>query len=183
MGIAYYLNHIHQLTPPIVHENLNSSAVNLAEDYAAKVSDFSVWNVMTATETKSPRMELSMAVSADPESNIYSFGVILFQMMTGRLPYSVGNGSLEDWASDYLQIDQSIKEMVDPTLQSFQEEQLESIREVIKLCVNPDPKRRPAMTEITARMREITNVAPDGAIPKLSPLWWAELEIMSTEAS
>lgn len=186
MGIAYYLNHIHQLTPCIAHENLKSSAVNLAEDYAAKVSDFSVWNVMTATETKSPRMELSSAESADPESNVYSFGVILFEMMTGRLPYSVDdgdNGSLEDWASNYLQGDRPIKEMVDPTLKSFQEEQLENIAEVIKLCVNPNPKRRPAMRDVTERMREITKVGPDGAIPKISPLWWAELEILSTEAN
>ncbi|CBI25442.3 unnamed protein product, partial [Vitis vinifera] len=170
MGMAYYLNHIHQLTPPIAHENLNSSAVNLAEDYAAKVSDFSVWN-------------LSASPSADPESNVYSFGVILFEMITGRVPYSVDNGSLEDWASNYLQGDRPIKEMVDPTLKFFQEEQLESIREVIKSCVNPDPKQRPTMRDVTARMREITEIGPDGAIPKLSPLWWAELEILSTEAS
>lgn len=183
MGMAYYLNHIHQLTPPIAHENLNSSAVNLAEDYAAKVSDFSVWNVMAATEMKSPRVELSDSPSADPESNVYSFGVILFEMITGRVPYSVDNGSLEDWASNYLQGDRPIKEMVDPTLKSFQEEQLESIREVIKSCVNPDPKQRPTMRDVTARMREITEIGPDGAIPKLSPLWWAELEILSTEAS
>lgn len=183
MGMAYYLNHIHQLTPPIAHENLNSSAVNLAEDYAAKVSDFSVWNVMAATEMKSPRVELSASPSADPESNVYSFGVILFEMITGRVPYSVDNGSLEDWASNYLQGDRPIKEMVDPTLKSFQEEQLESIREVIKSCVNPDPKQRPTMRDVTARMREITEIGPDGAIPKLSPLWWAELEILSTEAS
>lgn len=183
MGMAYYLNHIHQLTPPIAHENLNSAAVSLAEDYAAKVSDFSVWNLMAATEVKSPRVDLSTTSSTNPECNVYSFGVILFEMITGRLPYSVDNGSLEDWASDYLQGDRPIIEMVDPTLKSFQEEQLESIREVIKLCVNPDPKQRPSMSDVTARMREITKIGPDGAVPKLSPLWWAELEIVSTEAS
>lgn len=39
------------------------------------------------------------------------------------------------------------------------------------------------MREVGARLREITAITPEGAIPKVSPLWWAELEIMSTEAS
>jgi hypothetical protein len=39
------------------------------------------------------------------------------------------------------------------------------------------------MKEIAAKLKEITSVGPDGATPKLSPLWWAELEIMSTEGS
>jgi hypothetical protein len=39
------------------------------------------------------------------------------------------------------------------------------------------------MKEIASKLKEITAMEPDGATPKLSPLWWAELEIMSTEGS
>ncbi|KAL6980741.1 non-specific serine,threonine protein kinase [Sarracenia purpurea var. burkii] len=172
MGIAYCLEHMHQLTPPIAHKNLNSSAINLTEDYATKVSDFGFWSQIATSE-----MEPS------PESNVYSFGVILFEIVTGRLPYSVDIGSLEDWASDYLRGEQPLSEMADPTLKSFQVEQLEKIGEVIRSCVHPDPRKRPPMREVTARLRDVTAIGPDGAIPKLSPLWWAELEILSTEAS
>uniref|UniRef100_A0A5B7AUI3 Protein kinase domain-containing protein n=2 Tax=Davidia involucrata TaxID=16924 RepID=A0A5B7AUI3_DAVIN len=171
MGMAYCLEHMHQLTPPIAHKNLTSSAVNLTEDYAAKISDFGFWIEVAAAEMES---------HPDPESNVYSFGVVLFEMITGRLPYSVDSSSLDDWASDYLRGDQPLEEMVDSTLRSFQVEQLKKIGEVIKSCVHPDPKQRPAMREVTARLREITAIAPDGAIPKLSPLWWAELEVLST---
>lgn len=73
--------------------------------------------------------------------------------------------------------------MIDPTLKSFDKEQLEKIGEVIKSCVHPEPRQRPDIREITARLREITAITPDSATPKLSPLWWAELEIMSAEAS
>ncbi|KAG5558026.1 hypothetical protein RHGRI_008061 [Rhododendron griersonianum] len=172
MGIAYYLEHVHQLTPPMVHKNLNSSYIHLTEDYAAKVSDFGFLSELRTAEMEST-----------PESDMYSFGVILFEMVTGRLPYSVDSGSLEDWASDYLRGDQPIREMVDPTLKSFNPEQLEQIGEVIRSCVHHDPKQRPQMREVTARLREITGIQPDGAVPKLSPLWWAELEIIATDAS
>ncbi|XP_021278004.1 probable inactive receptor-like protein kinase At3g56050 [Herrania umbratica] len=183
MGVAYCLEHMHQLTPPIAHRNLQSCSVYLTEDYAAKISDFSFMNNATAAKVGSATMELLESPSADADGNVYSFGVILFEMITGRIPYSVDNGSLADWASDYLRRDQPLIEMVDPTLKSFQEDELEKLFEVIKSCVHPDPKERPTMREIAAKLKEITAMGPDGATPKLSPLWWAELEILSTEAS
>ncbi|KAI9156754.1 hypothetical protein LWI28_011676 [Acer negundo] len=180
MGMAYCLEHMHQLNPPIAHNYLNSSAVSLTEDYAAKLSDLSFWNEIAPSGTGSQK--LSNIPSASRESNVYNFGVLLFEMMTGRLPYVVDNGPPEDWASDYLSGDQPLKQMVDPTLNSFDKEQLREIDELIKSCVHPDPRQRPETRDIAARLRDITGLSPDGAIPKLSPLWWAELEILSTEA-
>ncbi|KHG10502.1 hypothetical protein F383_04578 [Gossypium arboreum] len=183
MGIAYCLEHMHQLTPPIAHRNLQSSSMYLTEDYAAKISDFSFLSNATAAKAGLATMEFLESQSADAESNIYSFGVILFEMITGRIPYSIDNGCVADWASDYLKRDKPLKEMMDPTLKYFQEDEVEKLFEVIKTCVNPDPKERPTMREIAANLKEITAVGPEGATPKLSPLWWAELEILSTEAS
>ncbi|KAG2669910.1 hypothetical protein I3760_14G058000 [Carya illinoinensis] len=181
MGIAYCLEYMHQLTPPITHKNLQSSSIYLTEDYAAKISDFSFWNHITAAKSETDVMDLSEIPSVEPESNVYSFGLILFEMMTGRIPYSFDNGSLADWVSDYLKGVQHSREMVDPTLESFQVDELEQLFEVIKYCLQPDPKQRPSMSEITTKMKDITEMGPDGATPKLSPLWWAELEIMSTD--
>ncbi|KAK8701475.1 hypothetical protein V6N13_019862 [Hibiscus sabdariffa] len=127
MGIAYCLEHMHQLIPPIVHKNLQSCSVYLTEDYAAKISDFSFLNNATAAKVGSATMELLESTPADAESNVYSFGVILFEMITGRIPYSVDNGSLADWAWDYLERDPPLKDMVDPTLKFFQEEDLEKL--------------------------------------------------------
>ncbi|KAL5568797.1 hypothetical protein UlMin_025372, partial [Ulmus minor] len=182
MGMAYCLDYMHRQEPPVAHNNLTSSATRLTEDYAAKLSEFSFWNEIAEAPMKSPDLKLSNTQSVSPESNVYSFGVILFEMATGRLPYSVDNSSLEDWASDYLRGDQPLKDMVDPTLSSFQENQLEQIGSVIKACVHPDRRQRPSMREVCMRLREITEITPDGATPRLSPLWWAELELMSTEA-
>ncbi|KAK7305906.1 hypothetical protein VNO77_43818 [Canavalia gladiata] len=181
MGMAYCLQHMHQLDPPFPHNNLNSSAIQLTDDYAAKVSDLSFLNEIASAEIKATaRKHADMTLA----SNIYSFGVVLFEMVTGRLPYSVDyDGSIDDWASHYLQWDQSLKEMVDPTLASFQEEQLEQVEALIKSCVHPDPQQRPTMKDVCVRLKEITKITPDAAVPKLSPLWWAELEISSVDAS
>ncbi|XP_074339905.1 inactive receptor-like serine/threonine-protein kinase At2g40270 isoform X2 [Apium graveolens] len=172
MGMAYCLEHMHQLKPPISHKNLNSSVVNLTEDYAAKISDFGLWTESAAAT----EMQLN------PESNVYSFGVILFEMITGKLPYLVDSLSLQDWASEYLRGQQPLRDMVDPILSSHNAEQLEKFDKVIKSCCCPNPKQRPTMQEVTGALKDITGIGTDRAVPKLSPLWWAELEIMSSEA-
>ncbi|CAM8965009.1 unnamed protein product [Rhodiola kirilowii] len=181
MGMAYCLEHMHQLRPPVTHKNLNSSAINLTEDYAAKISYFPIWNDAASNTTDSSSMKLS---TTSTQTNVYSYGVTLFEMITGTLPYSGNKGSVDDWAMDYLsELDKPIKEIVDPTLKTFDEGQLEAIHRVIKSCVHPEPTKRPTMKDITETMRQITAISPDQAIPRLSPLWWAELEILSTEGA
>lgn len=176
MGMAYCLDYMHWLDPPVTLKNLNSSAVSLTEDYAAKISDFTLWNDSCSSERKSAEMEMP---SESSESNVYSFGLILLEMVTGSFPYSVANGSLEDCLTG----EKNLKKLVDPTLNFFQEEQVEAIGEIIRSCIRIDPRSRPTMREVVSRLRDITMIGPDAATPRLSPLWWAELEILSTEAS
>lgn len=183
MGMAYCLEYMHQLTPTVAHRNLQSSSVYLTEDYAAKISDFSFWNEVTASKIGKTTTELSETPSAAPESNVYSFGVLLLEMITGRLPYSATDGSIVDWALDYFRKGRPLRDIVDPTLYSFREEELERLLQLVKDCLLPNPKERPRMREIAAKLKEITTLTPDGATPKSSPLWWAELEILSTGSS
>lgn len=169
MGMAYCLEHMHQLRQPITHKNLNSSAINLTEDYAAKISYFTIWNDAASCTMDSSSMELS---TTRPEANVYSFGVTLCEMITGN------------WASDYLTgLNKPLKETIDPTLTNFDEGQLEEMLRLIKSCVHPDPTQRPTMVNVTETMRQITSISLDQAIPRLSPLWWAELEMLSTEGA
>ncbi|XP_043723853.1 protein MALE DISCOVERER 2-like [Telopea speciosissima] len=182
MGMAYCLDYMHQLNSPVAHKDLNSSIIYLTEDYAAKISDFVFWHEGETSKMELDATELPDTPSPDLESNVYSFGLILLEMITGRLPYSPENDMLVEWASIYLRGDQPYTDMVDPMLKSFEEDELEKLCAVIASCIHPDPKQRPTMREVATQLREITALGPDGAIPKLTPLWWAELEILSTEA-
>lgn len=183
MGIAYCLEYMHQLKPPIAHRNLQSSSICLTEDYAAKISDLTFWTD-TAKKGSSAATDLLENPAAYPKGNVYSFGVMLFELITGRIPYAVDNGILADWAAEYLRWGKNnFRDVVDPSLSSLKEEEIEKWFKVIKECVNSDPERRPSMSEVTARLKEITDMGPDGATPQASPLWWAELEIMSGDSS
>lgn len=48
MGVAYCLQHMHGLNPPVAHIKLSSKDVFLTDDYAAKVGFFHVIRHMAA---------------------------------------------------------------------------------------------------------------------------------------
>ena len=55
--------------------------------------------------------------------------------------------------------------------------------EVMRECVGEDSRKRPTIKEVIKKLREAIYISPDAAVPRLSPLWWAELEILSSEAA
>ncbi|XP_034570649.1 probable inactive receptor-like protein kinase At3g56050 isoform X2 [Setaria viridis] len=177
MGIAYCLEHMHQLKTPVVPRNFDSTTIYLTDDFAAKVSDLEFWNDAKGHNSTND----NLTSSSDLESVVRWYGIVLLEILTGRAPHSEVDGPLEHWASRYFDGQMRLEELIDPSMGSFPEDAARALCEVVRSCIDPDPKKRPRMAEVAARMREITALGPDGATPKVSPLWWAELEIMSSE--
>ncbi|KAL6618793.1 hypothetical protein ACP70R_033932 [Stipagrostis hirtigluma subsp. patula] len=183
MGLAYCIQHMHELDPPVVHPDLQSSAILLSEDGAAKIADMSVWHEVISDgrlPTDSALVNHHEQVSAGLAGNVYSFGVLLLEIISGKLPYSEHEGPIFSSALECINSGHSIASLLDPTLNSHKESELETICEVILACTQSDPRKRPSMKEITARLREAIAISPVAATPRLSPLWWAELEVLST---
>ncbi|KAF5742345.1 putative receptor protein kinase [Tripterygium wilfordii] len=187
MGTAYCLQYMHHdLNPPVAHSNLSSTSIYLTDDYGAKIGEISFLPRVAPKTKNSDDDDLEHTVLpplADLETNVYSFGILLLEIISGKLPYSEEQGPLENWAAEYLNDKRSISYMIDPTLKSFKNNELEVICEVIQDCINPDPRRRPTMMDVIPNLREVIAISPDQAVPRLSPLWWAELEILSVEAT
>ncbi|KAL1217606.1 putative inactive receptor-like protein kinase [Cardamine amara subsp. amara] len=170
MGIAYCLEHMHNLSPPILHTNLDSSSVYLTEDNAAKLSDFSVINSIFPSKEGSSSKNLLESSLLDTETNVFNFGAVVFEIISGKFP-----------DPDSLFIEpKHAKDLVDPTLKTFQEDVVERLLEVVRQCMNPYSANRPTMREVVVKLREITGIEADAAMPRLSPRWWTELEIIST---
>ncbi|XP_006654778.1 protein MALE DISCOVERER 2-like [Oryza brachyantha] len=180
MGVAYCIQHMHELSPAKVHPDLHSSAMFLSEDSAAKIADLSVWQEVVS-EGKMPRTngDHQEPISAGLAGNVYSFGILLLEIISGKLPYSENEGSLVNLALGCIIKGRSIASLLDPKLESHKENELDLICQIILDCIQSDPKKRPSMREITTRLREAIAISPDAATPRLSPLWWAELEVLS----
>ncbi|KAJ6364329.1 hypothetical protein OIU76_029304 [Salix suchowensis] len=184
MGVSYCLQYMHHdLNPPIAHSGLSSRAIFLTDDYAAKIAEICFLPQATSNSNVSGELEDSLPPHVDPETNIYRFGVLLLEIISGKLPYSKEQGPLEKWAAEYLNDKRSISYMIDPSLKSFKNNELDVICEIIQQCIQSDARHRPTMKEITSKLREVISISSDQATPRLSPLWWAELEILSVEAT
>ncbi|XP_052202647.1 protein MALE DISCOVERER 2-like isoform X2 [Diospyros lotus] len=184
MGTAYCLKYMHYQNPAMAHSNLNSSAVFLTDDYAAKIAEIGFWAESSSKSKNSGEnglLHFELPLISDPETNVYSFGVLLLEIISGKLPYSEEQGPLVNWAAEYLNDKERISYIIDPALKSFNDAELDIICEVIRDCIHKEASKRPTMGEITSRLREVIAITPDAATPRVSPLWWAELEILHVE--
>ncbi|KAM0846395.1 hypothetical protein ACQ4PT_055699 [Festuca glaucescens] len=184
VGIAYCLEHMHHLSPPEILGTLDTSTVYLTDDFAAKIADVFFCSDEASSTTKGMESLQSPPMS-DKESVVYSYGMVLLEIMSGRFTASDG-GLLEGWAASFLRGERQLRDVMDPGLSrnaALQADTVNRLDSVIRSCTDREARRRPTMTEVARRLREITAMPPDAATPKVSPLWWAELEIISTEAA
>ncbi|PPR91884.1 hypothetical protein GOBAR_AA28798 [Gossypium barbadense] len=169
MGVAYCLQYTHHdLNPPSSHSNLSSKAIFLTDDYAAKkliASLEGISKLKSSGNGESQNSELPPIV--DPEVNVHSYGILLIEIISGKLPYSAEHGAIEKWLCLGCLVNFN---MIDPTLESLKDDELEVICDVINEC-------------ITSKLRQGINIPPEHATPRLSPTWWAELEILSMETT
>ncbi|KAL5057652.1 hypothetical protein RYX36_029256 [Vicia faba] len=74
-GMAYCLQYMHGLDPPVALTNLSSSTVHLTDDHAAKISDLSFSRETDSSEKKPDGrkdIDIDMTQSTSPASNVYS---------------------------------------------------------------------------------------------------------------
>ncbi|KAI5063490.1 hypothetical protein GOP47_0022037 [Adiantum capillus-veneris] len=187
MGVAYGLEYLHHnLSPPAGYSKFDSSSVYLTEDNAAKLAGFDVGKPPFHKRSKGKPYAGEPLSGFDGlernfqdfEANVFGFGVLLLELISGRPPYSKEQGSIIDWAADYLGNPDVISYMVDPILRFFNYNQLESLCEITHLCVGAD-SNRPSMKVVTSMLETALGITSEAACPKQSPLLWAELAILT----
>lgn len=85
--------------------------------------------------------------------------------------------------AQYLTDERNFSPLLDPALKASNENELEIVCGMIRKCLCHDPRKRPTMKEVMNALKEVLGISPEAANPRLNPLWWAELEILSVEAS
>jgi len=97
IDVAQGLTYLHQIKPePIVHRDISSANVLLEElprgTWKAKLADYGSVNLVRQLNTENPGSpayaapEASIPHLQSPKMDIYSFGALVLEMLTGRLP-------------------------------------------------------------------------------------------------
>ncbi|EYU29741.1 hypothetical protein ABFS82_01G076100 [Erythranthe guttata] len=190
IGIAEGLKYLHtEIDPPFTISELSSSSIYLTDDFSPKLVDFECWKtVLSRSEKSTGTISNEGAVCILPNSlerryldvqgNIYAFGILLLEIISGRPSYSKDKGCLVDWAKEYLEMPDIMSSVVDPALKHFRDEDLKVVCEVAKLCICPSSSTRISMGELSAMLENGIDTSISAEM-KASSLAWAELELSS----
>ncbi|KAK6117080.1 hypothetical protein DH2020_049125 [Rehmannia glutinosa] len=190
VGIARGLKYLHtELDPSFTISELNSSSIYLTDDFSPKLVDFECWKtILSRSEKSSGTISNEGAVCILPnnlegrhldiQGNIYAFGILLLEIVSGRPPYCKDKGCLVDWAKEYLELPEVMSYVVDPELKHFRYEDLKAICEVVNLCIYPNTSTRTSMRDLCSMLESGIDTSVSAEI-KASNLAWAELALSS----
>ncbi|XP_051132708.1 serine/threonine-protein kinase STY46-like [Andrographis paniculata] len=150
IDVSKGMNYLHQNN--IVHRDLKSANLLMDENEVVKVGDFGVARVKAQTgvmtaETGTYRWmapEVIEHKSYDHKADVFSFGVVIWELLTGKLPYD--NMTPLQAAVGVVQkgLRPSIPKNTHPQLS-----------ELLEKCWQQDPTLRPDFSEITEILQKI----------------------------
>ncbi|MQM06845.1 hypothetical protein Taro_039671 [Colocasia esculenta] len=166
---AQGLDYLHNgCKPSIVHRDVKTANILLNENFGAKLADFGLSRLFFNEEDT----HVSTAVAGtlgylDPEyyrtyrlnekSDIYSFGVVLLELITGRTPISGGADQkihITKWVLSRIE-QGDIHGIADHRLQrNYDTNSIWKVVDIAMACASSPSTQRPTMSEVVVQLKE-----------------------------
>lgn len=173
VGSARGLAYLHEdCRPKIIHRDIKSANILLNNKFEAKVADFGLAKFSSDGETHiTTRVmgtfgylapEYAASGQLTVESDIYSFGMVLLELLTGHRPQDmIQNTTMVSWAKPLLTQaleDGNFQNIVDPMLQNdYNSTEIARVIACTAACLHESARRRPRMSQIVRAL--------EGSIP------------------
>ncbi|XP_076950043.1 putative receptor-like protein kinase At2g23200 [Bidens hawaiensis] len=188
LDIARGINYLHtsmEGKPRIIHRDIKSENILLDENMKAKIADFGLSNFHSRSQQASTiHTKLKPNFYVDPEyltsakykkeSDIYSFGVVLFEMLSGRLAYE--QICIEEDDKGLASIarrrfnENTLKELIDPKMidevgehivtlnRGPNQESFEAFSRIAYQCLAETQAKRPTMESVIKELENALNL-------------------------
>ncbi|XP_021313529.1 receptor-like serine/threonine-protein kinase ALE2 isoform X5 [Sorghum bicolor] len=174
LGAARALAYLHEdSSPRVIHRDFKSSNILLEHDFTPKVSDFGLARTALGegNEHISTRVmgtfgyvapEYAMTGHLLVKSDVYSYGVVLLELLTGRKPVDMlrpaGQENLVAWAGSLLTSRDGLESIIDPSLgSSIPFDSIAKVAAIASMCVQPEVDQRPFMGEVVQALKLVCN--------------------------
>ncbi|GJP85435.1 hypothetical protein CLOP_g15541 [Closterium sp. NIES-67] len=172
IDVAGGLKHLH--SHRFVHRDVKPANVLLDAQMQAKVADFGFMRMMEAT-TVNPTRVMGTPGYVDPEyhqshlattaTDVYSFGVLMLELLTGREPMLSVNGSqshIRDWAAAELSSG-DVSSIIDPRMVSpatsgvsmVSDDVMQRLITLAMACTATPAASRPSMAKVLPELKKI----------------------------
>lgn len=101
--------------------------------------------------------EYVYTLRVNEKSDIYSFGIVLLELVTGKEPTDpeLGDKDMVKWVCTTL--DQcGLETVIDPKLDLGFEEEISKVIHIGLLCTSPLPLNRPSMRKVVIMLQEVS---------------------------
>ncbi|XP_074361296.1 serine/threonine-protein kinase RIPK-like [Apium graveolens] len=169
-GLAF----LHCEEPPIIYRDFKASNILLDSDYSAKVADFGLavdgpqgvdahvtTSVMGTEGYAAP--EYLMTGHLSTKSDVFCYGVVLLEILTGRRAIDKSRPSREknltDWAKPFLRDPKKLDRILDPRLEGqYSKEGAKKAAALAYQCLSHNCRSRPTMTHVVKTLEPLLDL-------------------------
>ncbi|KAG6722715.1 hypothetical protein I3842_03G173600 [Carya illinoinensis] len=158
----------HDCVPPIVHRDVKSNNILLDGEFRARVADFGVAKAVATVSKGEEAMsviagscgyiapEYAYTLNVNEKSDIYSFGVVILELVTGRLPTDpeFGERDLVKWVCTTLD-QKGVDYVIDGNLDSKYKKEIGKVLDIGLMCTAILPISRPPMRKVVKLLQEV----------------------------
>ncbi|KAK9070007.1 hypothetical protein SSX86_010405 [Deinandra increscens subsp. villosa] len=179
---AQGLTFLHEEGPfqAMFHE-FSTANIQIDKDFSAKLSGYGC--ISHIPETDIPKTSPAMAnLSVEtlerglltPKSNVWSFGIVLLELLTGRKNldsrHPKEERNLIKWSRPFLADDSRLSLIMDPQLKGrFAARAARTMADIAQRCLQKDPSERPTMRTIVEHLKIIQEMKFSCRFPLQEP--------------